>query len=280
MKNLFVSDLDGTLLQNDATLSPYARKELTRMLNDGVQFSIATARSITSVKEILGDLPIDLPVVCANGAYVSNLKTGEHTSVHGIQKPIDSEILEIILKHDLEPFISSYDGQTDHLYIEKAGNIGLEWYLKDRMDARDPRLHRITDFGAVMNESVICYNILERWDRLAPLKKELEQAYPHQINQYIYENWYLPDWYWLSVFDQHATKGHALSKIIDKMGLSPAQLTVFGDNANDESMFIFAGNSIAPENALPQIKSLATEIIGTNETDSVVKYIAKATDHR
>ena len=44
-KTLYLSDLDGTLLQNDASLSPFAVRELNRMIEKGLCFSISSARS-------------------------------------------------------------------------------------------------------------------------------------------------------------------------------------------------------------------------------------------
>ena len=59
MNRVYISDLDGTLLRNDATLSDYSRRSLTKLINDGIKFTVASARNIYSIKEILGDLPLD-----------------------------------------------------------------------------------------------------------------------------------------------------------------------------------------------------------------------------
>ena len=48
-KTLYLSDLDGTLLQNDASLSPFAVRELNRMIEKGLCFSISSARSTGTV---------------------------------------------------------------------------------------------------------------------------------------------------------------------------------------------------------------------------------------
>ncbi len=58
MHQLYVSDLDGTLLQSDATLSARSQDILRGLLDDGMTFTIATARSAFSVRQILGDLPL------------------------------------------------------------------------------------------------------------------------------------------------------------------------------------------------------------------------------
>ena len=63
MKTLFVSDLDGTLMRSDKTLSDKTVQTLNRLIENGVLFTYATARSIQSAMEITGKLKLKLPVI-------------------------------------------------------------------------------------------------------------------------------------------------------------------------------------------------------------------------
>ena len=66
-KTLYLSDLDGTLLQNNAVLSSYAVRELNRMIEKGLCFSISSARSTGTVIGILDGLRLTLPFALFNG---------------------------------------------------------------------------------------------------------------------------------------------------------------------------------------------------------------------
>ena len=277
-KQIFISDLDGTLLKNDATLSHYSRSNLELLLAQDIAITIATARSITSVREILGDLPIRLPVVCANGAYVADLETGIHHFTQSINKPADGLILEMIEYYGLSPFITSYDGKKDHLYYNRICNEAMWWYEQDRLQANDARLKRLFTLSRAIDEDIICFNVMGRKEQLLPLEYELEKLFGNEVALYFYENWLDGDWYWLSIFDKQATKANAIQKLIQQLSYELSHLTVFGDNHNDLSMFHLGANRVAPANAVPEIKALASHIIGTNETDSVVNYLLKATD--
>ena len=277
--HLFVSDLDGTLLQNDATLSPYARYHLERMIAGGLNFTIATARSITSVKEILGELPLPLPVICANGAYLSDLKKAKHQHTQAIEKPLDREILTLVRNAGMTPFLSSYDGEYDHLYFHHILNEPMAWYQQERVKAADPRLAQLEDWEVAMQEKVICFNIMERKEPLAELRATIENRYGDKVQTYLYENWLTEEWFWLSIYAQNATKAHAINILLNNMRLNKKHLTVFGDNLNDIQMFELAQNGIAPSNAVSEIKAIATKVIETNETDSVVNYLLKLTTH-
>ncbi|GAB4417950.1 MAG: Cof-type HAD-IIB family hydrolase [Bacteroidia bacterium] len=278
VNRLYVSDLDGTLLRNDATLSAYSRSELARLIAAGLPFTIATARSIVSVRSILGDLPLSLPVVCANGAYMADLATGAHLRVFGIPKPLDEALRRHIMDAGFHPFIMSTAGGQDRLYIGEITNEGMEAYHAERVREQDERLHYADDLDAVMAAEVICLNVIERREPLARLEAGIEAAYPGRFAMYLFENWHTPEWYWLSIYDRHATKARAIEALGQAYGYASAQIVVFGDGYNDLSIFEMAGLAVAPANAKPEILARAHEIIDTNETDSVVKYLAKATD--
>ncbi len=274
-KRLFVTDLDGTLLQNDATLSPYARERLLRWLEQGMHFTIATARSVVSVRHILGDLPLRLPIVCANGAYLSDYHSEQHYAVQAITKPKDRELLTLIRSEGFHPFVSTYDGKKDGLYMAQVVNEAMEWYLQDRIEADDERLQRVADLQAVMDQRVICFNVMERWEPLKGLEQQIRRRFGEAVHIYFYENWYSPEWYWLSVYDLHATKGGAIQVLMEREGLSDCALTVFGDNLNDLSMFRIADQALAMAEAKPELKALSTATIGTNQADGVIRYISE-----
>ncbi len=71
---LFVSDLDGTLLNKDQVISDYSKRELNRLINTGINFAIATARSPATVSDILDGIDIKTPVVLMNGVIILILK--------------------------------------------------------------------------------------------------------------------------------------------------------------------------------------------------------------
>ena len=60
---IYISDLDGTLLRNDASLSSFSKNTLIELIDRGLIFTVATARSIASVREILRGLKLNLPVI-------------------------------------------------------------------------------------------------------------------------------------------------------------------------------------------------------------------------
>lgn len=274
MKNkLFISDLDGTLLNNNAMLSNYSRKNLNMLIKQGLNFTVASARSVIAMQKILKGLNIRLPIIEFNGAFISDLKTGEHVIVNEISPDIKSDILNDIRKYVQHPFLSTFDGKKDRLYYVDIENDGCNWYVNDRKQNKDRRLTQIGSLKNIMDEQIVCFTIIDKKEDLEELSSILDEKYAEMIELHFIENYYSPGWYWLTIHDLRATKDQAIKELVKITGHKMDDLIVFGDNANDIKMFKKASKAIAVNNAKDELKKYADEVIGLNIENSVVKYI-------
>ena len=142
---LYVSDLDGTLLRDDTSLSQYSKDTLNALLDQGLLFTVASARSIATMRPLLADVPLRLPVVGFNGAFVSDLASGQHYLIRDLHRDVLSELWRQITDAGYIPFISTYDGTADRLYYCDITNDGMAWYLRNRQLHQDPRLCYLAD---------------------------------------------------------------------------------------------------------------------------------------
>jgi Cof subfamily protein (haloacid dehalogenase superfamily) len=274
-RRLYISDLDGTLLRSGARLSDYSYQVLKRLLASGLPFTVATARSIVSVREILGDLPLELPVICGNGAYMAYLHDQKHWFTRDIPKPRDREIMEMVHEHELTPFLSAYDGRENRLFMPYQRNAGTQWYWEDRTAAGDPRLREHPDLYHCLQHQILSLNVIGRQEPIYALEQSIRQKFSRKVEVYMYEKVHNGHWNWLSVYDSQATKANAIAVLLDNLKLSAKDVTVFGDSLNDLSMFELAGHSVAVSNARPALMALADEVIDSHESDSVVSYLEK-----
>lgn len=273
-KQIYISDLDGTLLRDDATLSSYARDKITELLDAGVNFTIASARSCTSLKMILGDIPFRLPIIEINGAFITDYHTGEHLIVNEIEPEVVRRVFSYTRQHDLMPFVVTFNGTEDCVYFQEIINGAMQWYHDDRRANNDKRLRHVDDITSVLDEDVISMNVMGAFDDVRHLADLLEKEFSDKLENFFFENPYSPGWWWLTIHEVRACKSIAITELLELKGFDAEHLTVFGDNLNDVKMFKMAAKAVAVENATDEIKQYATEIIGTNEEDSVVKYIA------
>ena len=77
MKTLYISDLDGTLLNKEASLSEFTKETLNQLIQDGMLFTYATARSSISASTVTQGLNIKLPVIVYNGTFIKDISNGE-----------------------------------------------------------------------------------------------------------------------------------------------------------------------------------------------------------
>lgn len=273
MPTLYISDLDGTLLTPTATLSSYTRDALNRLLADGLPFTIATSRSVSSVGPIFQGVSLSLPVIELNGAYVTDLATGQHLIANNVSTDLAAEILRMVQLRDMKPLISSYDGQNDHVYFTNDVNPGIQWYVDDAKRSHDIRWRCCTKLTTVLGEQVMRFTLIDTKERLTELAQALTDHLPNRLDMHLFENPYQPDWYWLTLQDQRATKANGIRELQALYALQDYELTVFGDHNNDISMFKLADVAVATANATSALQQHATEIIGHHSEDSVVKYL-------
>lgn len=278
MDTLYVTDLDGTLLQNDATLSSFAREHLVRLLEKGLMFTIATARGITSTKQILGDLPLSLPIVEYNGAFVTDYQTGEHLISHDMAPCLKEGILNLLLENECPPFISSFDGTKDCLYYETIVNEGMAYYHEERTLSGDPRLHQIGSLEQSLQDQVVCFTIIQENPVAKDIQPILQHTFGDAIHTYRFDTKDDP-FYWLTISDQQASKANGIQALRQHIKNAPNHLTVFGDNYNDISMFNLSDRAIAVQNARPEVQEHANTIIDPNTTNGVVKFIVQENPH-
>jgi len=273
MPTLYITDLDGTLLRNDATLSDYSRETLNRLVRDGATFAIASARSMVSIRKVLTGLHLKLPVIDYNGAFISDLATGRHLVTNAIPAEIVPELVATVQRFHCQPLMMTYDGLRDYLYHMPPINEGEHHYISGLTEPMDERLRPLEDMELVFSQQVVCVNLVDRHERLAALQKALHEQFDSQLQSHLFINTYLPGWYWLMIHESAASKDQAIRTLVAREGLGDHELVVFGDNDNDVPMFRIADRAIAVGNATELLKKHATEVIGPNEADSVANYI-------
>lgn len=268
LKTLYVTDLDGTLMRNDQTLSDYTVTTLNRLIDEGFNITYATARSFTSAHKITEDLKIKIPVITRNGTTFADQIRNEETEISRFT-PEQLEKLKSLLKGliDTRGFVSAYFGkEMKKTYLYGDLCEGLEKYVSYYKN--DKRMVGVNDYDDLFKGIVTYITIIDERDILEPYYEKLRDAGD-------WESVFSKDTYdkefWLEICPQNATKAKAVLKLKERLGLD--RVVVFGDSVNDLSMFAVADEACAVSNAIDELKGAATKIILSNEEDGVAKYI-------
>ena len=253
---------------------------MQRLLIEGAAFSVASARSVVSMRPMLTGLRLTLPVIEFNGAFLSDLESGRHEIVNSIEPDVAQEIYALVNRFARTPFVSTFNGKSDCLYYSETTNEGERYYVSNRIESQDHRLRHTNELASSLTEQVVCFTVIAEVEPLGDLETAIREQHGDHVEIHLFENQYSPGWFWLTVHDRRATKDQAIRLMMNSYGLSDHDLVVFGDQTNDIKMFQIASEAVAVANAHPDVKRYATHVIGPNYEDSVVKYIRNHHDEK
>lgn len=267
---LFISDLDGTLLSQNATLGAQAKNRLNRLIGGGVQFTIATARALPAIQHIFDGVGLNLPLIEQNGALVRDVPSYGIVDAAPIDRALVAQVVALFERGGLAPIVSWLDGSLNLLDYVRLETDGMRWYIEEKIGQGDTRLchvrsHGMTEGRHCLGFTYLCDAATANW-----LCKHSTELSP-QLMVVKHRNQYVDAWE-VNISAHDAAKGHALRKLRARL---PEQTRViaFGDNNNDISLFAAADHCVAVSNGTEDLKRLAHEVIGDSESDAVLKYI-------
>jgi Cof subfamily protein (haloacid dehalogenase superfamily) len=270
---LYVSDLDMTLLNAQAQLSRFAVNNINHFIQQGIQFTVASARSVKSIQPIFAEVDLKLPVIEFNGAFISDLKSGRHLEINAIDAEIVASIHDLLTEQQQNAFLSTFNGHHDHLYYSRISNPGEQWYVLDRIRQKDPRFVNTREISRHFDEQVVCITLIDSRQALEPFAEKLSR-FSASIEIHLQDHVYSPGWYWLTIHSHRASKDQAVKKLQKMCGIENTKVTAFGDHINDIKMLHAAHHGVAVENACKDLKKVANVSIGHHSEDSVIRYIA------
>lgn len=125
MKTLYVSDLDGTLLQSDARTSRYTNRVINALVEKGMLFSYATARSYLTACKVTAGLRTDIPLVVYNGAALVDGRNGTPLLKNFFGEEI-LEVLKDLFASGIHPIVYAYlEGREIFSYIPSKCTPGM-----------------------------------------------------------------------------------------------------------------------------------------------------------
>jgi Predicted hydrolases of the HAD superfamily len=274
MPSCYLTDLDGTLLRSDQSMSDYTIAQLTEALEAGTIISYATARSYASSQRVASAIPWRYPVVLYNGAMIYDPLTKRVLGGHFLSPQLSNDIVEAGRQLGLLPLAFALDGEDrEKVLHERLIRSGEVAFYNSRPD--DPRFQEQEQLVIDDSYRPLILTYIGLYDELESLKQTIEQLYGGLVHIEFTKDAYIKDHYFLEMSHPLANKGEGARVWVQLVGAELKDVTVFGDNLNDLSMFRAAGTRIAVADAHDQIKQLADRIVGTSNEDAVARYIAE-----
>lgn len=271
-ETLYISDLDGTLLNDNQMLSDETISFLSNAVNNGLNFTYATARSISSSRFVLENLNLKLPVILYNGAQI--YCPTKRAYIHSAYMEPSSYITQLrhFINDGLEPVVHCLD-ENDQLrvYFQSISNESTAKWINSRLANGDSRFRVTKDFSEINSAKVIELMVVAPKEQLSKYQESL--SLESSISYIFSEDIYCKDYYWLELTHTNANKGYAVELLREFLELT--HIVSFGDNDNDISMFEKSAISIAVGNSKASVKKFASHVIERNNEDAVIHYLKK-----
>ncbi len=269
MKTLYISDLDGTLLNENALLSEDTIQGLNKLIEKGVNFTVATARTNATVVKMLKDVNIQLPVILMNGVTIYDIRNKKYLITENISLTGKKVLFDTIRALSLAGFAYCIDNNELRTYYETADSPAAKAFIEEREKIYGKKFTKVNSFDECINKNVVYYSIDAH-------KDVLEKAYNilsgcDELHAEFYRDIYNTDHWYLEVCSCSASKKNAVKRL--RTLLEAEKVISFGDNLNDIPMFEASDESYAVANAKDEVKLRANGVIESNINNGVVRFI-------
>ena len=270
---LYVSDLDGTLLNSNSLVSEGTSKLLNQLISDHhLLFTVATARTPAPVSKLMADVKTNLPYIVMAGAALWDNERKIYSEKRAIDNHIVEQLLHTYESYAIEPFVYRIHGNCINAHHSPKLSSGERSFIEQRLQSP---LKKLITAGPTQrdeeDDAVLVYSMGE-YVTLRAIADDIE----HQgiaCTIMCYHDIFDYQLGYLEIYAANTTKAAAIKQLAEEIGVD--RIVVFGDNLNDIPMLKAADWSVAVENAFDEVKACANEVIGTNNEDAVARWIAQ-----
>lgn len=252
---LIATDLDGTLLDRDGFIRPYTRRTLKECMDRGITVMLVSGRCHNTARMPAVQARLDFVIASSNGARIDKTPYGptiyerlmdknECASVYEILKDCPGNIYSYIRGINFGRLCDTDSGEK-RIRIDGLADDPLQWIYNDveRMEAEG--LENVHKFEIYDKRPELLADYAKRLTDIGML---VTSSNPEDIE----------------IQPMDSSKGLAVRKMAEMLGISRDQVMCFGDNTNDASMLEEAGVGVAMANAVPQLKAIADYIAPPN----------------
>lgn len=257
---LLVSDIDGTLVRNDKSLSDGVVAAAAHVREAGIRMSLISARPPCGMLWIAERLGLTGPIGAFNGGTIV-MPDGAVLSADHLDPAAAARALAVLDQPSVTPWLFANG----------------KWYARDRTNPHLPRerlaasLEPIfdTDFATLLDRADKLVGVSDDHALLAMIEAETRAALGDSANVARSQPYYL------DITAPRANKGDGVAALATAYGVPLSAVAVLGDQRNDLPMFARAALSVAMGQAPEAVRAAATHVARSNEEDGVADAITR-----
>ncbi|MEB6569826.1 Cof-type HAD-IIB family hydrolase [Staphylococcus auricularis] len=258
---LICLDLDGTLLNDEKTISPYTKAVLQRLRPEGHQLMIATGRPFRACKQYYQALNMTTPVVNFNGAYVHHPQDPSFETMHEtLDTGIATSIIESLKDFGVSNIIAEI---KDHVYIDN-----YDQRLFDGFSMGNPKIE-VGNLLTNITQAPTSILVEAEESIMVEIKRMLTQFYAENIE---HRRWGSP-FPVIEIVNKGINKARGIEYVKDYLNIDRSQIIAFGDENNDIDMIKYARHGIVMDNGLASLKEMGDHVTYNNNEDGIGRYL-------
>ena len=251
----FISDLDGTLLNDAHQMTDRTAQALRRVMARGVKVILASGRSAASIRPMIARVGTPWPYIAYNGAQILDAETNLVLSASEIPVPVAAEVLSWLEARKV--YAQYYEGDTwfyespcpmSETYGKSTGIPGTR--APDRLSAS---VRRPTPKVLAVDTPERVQELIREGSGAFSLPLTLTISHPS----------------FLEITMPDATKGHAVRKLAAMLSLTPETTLCAGDSLNDLSMLEWSDFPVTVADAREEVRAVAWRVAGKASDDGV-----------
>lgn len=261
------TDLDGTLLRPDQTVSDFTRRQLHRVVAEGRMLVFVTGRPPRWMPPVLATTGHDGVAICANGAVVLDLVTEEVVAHHPLPADQLGDLCAVI-RAEMGPQtrfgfeVAPLGPLTGNRLIHEEGFLPL--LPAPQAVAALPQL--VAEGNAVKLLAVGGGSVDETAEVAARVVAATGDAVTISHSSRTHQM--------LEIAPPGVTKASTLAELVAGAGLRPGKVVAFGDMPNDIPLLSWAGYAVAVSGAHPGLLAYADEVTPDPQHDGVAHWLA------
>lgn len=249
---LFVSDIDGTLVTPDKTLTPAAVAAVADLRRRKLPFTVISARPPRGMMAVVETLGVSLPFAAFNGG---SLVARDMSLIQAYR--LDPSVAQRALALLVAPGVDVWVFADGNWLVRDANGPKIE--REQRTVGFDPTV--VTDFGEVLGRIDKIVGVSDDEAALTTVETQMRAALGAGATVERSQAYYL------DITHPKANKGEAVRSLAKLVGVDLADTAVIGDMTNDVSMFKVAGFSVVMGQSPPPVKAAADVVSRSNAED-------------
>lgn len=256
--DLVISDVDGTLVTTDKTLTPGSVAAVRRLAAAGIGFTIASARPPMGLTSLITALDLRLPIAAFNG---STLIRPDGTAIveHLIPEETAREAVRMMRDRGLDVWVFA----RGHWNLRDPHGPYTD--LERRTLRAEPTV--VDDLAPLLGGASKIVGVSADAAHLADCEAGIAGALGERADIHRSQAYYL------DVTPHGWGKGSFVEEMGRRLGIPASRIATLGDAANDVPMFARSGISVAMGNAAPGVKKAATAVTAGNDEDGFARAV-------